>query len=150
MRRLRVLISAFALSPFEGSEDAVGWCLVTRLSRYHDVTVICGDVAANGPTSLDLSKYLAHNGEIPNLKIRYIEPSRPISVLEKISRVPGMQITYYLAYLLWQRAALRVATDLHIQKPFDIIHQLNMIGFREPGSLWKLPNRFIWGPIGGA
>lgn len=24
-----------------------------------------------------------------------------------------------------------------------------MVGFREPGYLWKLPIPFIWGPIGG-
>ena len=32
---------------------------------------------------------------------------------------------------------------------FDLIHQLNMVGFREPGYLWKLNIPFVWGPIGG-
>lgn len=35
----------------------------------------------------------------------------------------------------------------------DVLHQLNMIGFREPGYLWKLSQEngvpFVWGPIGG-
>ena len=32
----------------------------------------------------------------------------------------------------------------------DLIHQLNMIGFREPGYLWKIKRiPFVWGPIGG-
>lgn len=32
----------------------------------------------------------------------------------------------------------------------DILHQLNMIGFREPGYLWKIKEvPFVWGPIGG-
>ena len=34
-----------------------------------------------------------------------------------------------------------------------MLHQLNMIGFREPGYLWKLSQEngvpFVWGPIGG-
>ena len=30
----------------------------------------------------------------------------------------------------------------------DILHQLNMIGFREPGYLWKIKNiPFVWGPV---
>jgi hypothetical protein len=32
---------------------------------------------------------------------------------------------------------------------YDIIHQLNMVGFREPGYLWKINKPFVWGPIGG-
>lgn len=32
----------------------------------------------------------------------------------------------------------------------DVVHQLNMIGFREPGYLWKIEGiPFVWGPIGG-
>jgi glycosyltransferase involved in cell wall biosynthesis len=38
---------------------------------------------------------------------------------------------------------------LHEKIKFDLVHQLNMIGYREPGYLWKLPLPFIWGPIGG-
>ena len=32
---------------------------------------------------------------------------------------------------------------------FDLIHNLNPIGYREPGYLWKLNLPYIWGPIGG-
>ena len=36
------------------------------------------------------------------------------------------------------------------QHHIDIVHQLNMIGFREPGYLWKIEDKlFVWGPIGG-
>ena len=32
-----------------------------------------------------------------------------------------------------------------------MLHQLNMIGFREPGYLWKLSKEtdipFVWGPV---
>lgn len=30
----------------------------------------------------------------------------------------------------------------------DVLHQLNMIGFREPGYLWKIEGiPFVWGPV---
>jgi len=40
MKRLKILISAHELSPYQGSECAVGWNIVTRLAQYHDIVVI--------------------------------------------------------------------------------------------------------------
>ncbi len=57
---------------------------------------------------------------------------------------------YYTGYAAWQRAAYRAALDLHRDRPFDLAHQLNITGYREPGYLWKLPIPFVWGPVGGA
>ncbi len=46
-----------------------------------------------------------------------------------------------------------MAKDICKQEKIDVLHQLNMIGFREPGYLWKLSQEngvpFVWGPIGG-
>jgi glycosyltransferase involved in cell wall biosynthesis len=60
------------------------------------------------------------------------------------------QPIYYAAYERWMRQALVVAHRLvHEEGGFDLCHQLNMIGFREPGYLWQLPLPFVWGPVGG-
>lgn len=48
------------------------------------------------------------------------------------------------------RDAYKLACTLHQENPFDVAHQLGPIGFRNPGYLWKLNCRTIWGPIGGA
>jgi hypothetical protein len=40
MKRLKVLIIAHEFSPIQGSECAEGWNLVTRLSHYHNISVI--------------------------------------------------------------------------------------------------------------
>lgn len=56
---------------------------------------------------------------------------------------------YYWTYRRWQKEAFKVARQLHRQIRFDLTHQLNMIGFREPGYLWRLGVPFVWGPIGG-
>ena len=61
-------------------------------------------------------------------------------------RIPGVG---YLSYNLWQRRALRAARQLHAQVRFDLVHHVNILGFREPGYLWKLDAPFIWGPVGG-
>lgn len=44
------------------------------------------------------------------------------------------------------KKTLTLAQDIIKKNHIDIIHQLNMIGFREPGFLWKLNKPFIWGP----
>lgn len=59
-----------------------------------------------------------------------------------------------LAFLLvlskWQKRTLKIAQQIIAENRIDVIHQLNMIGFREPGYLWKIRDiPFVWGPIGG-
>jgi glycosyltransferase involved in cell wall biosynthesis len=57
--------------------------------------------------------------------------------------------SYYWSYRQWQKDAFTLAQRLHAQVGFDVAHQLNMVGFREPGYLWRLDVPFVWGPIGG-
>lgn len=144
---MRVLISAFGCSPYRGSECAVGWNIPFALAAHHEVTVICGDLKSERPNWKGLTDYGLDN--IP-FKVEYVPPTRFISALERLHRLPGMWALYYWAYNLWQRRAFRRAKALHSEKPFEIIHQLNMIGYREPGYMWKLDAPFVWGPIGGA
>jgi glycosyltransferase involved in cell wall biosynthesis len=84
------------------------------------------------------------------LTFHFVEPP-PLSYWFQ-RETPIMRRTlYYTGYKAWQKAAFRVAQALHSQRPFDVVHQLNITGFREPGYLWKLTNvPFVWGPVGGA
>ena len=150
MNRKKILISAFAFSPYRGSECAVGWNIATRLAKHHDVTVLCGDVQSSLRTKKELERYFLGGAFIPNLNIQYVEPSYLTKFLEKIHRLPGLWCVYYLAYRLWQKKAYRTAKRLHANHPYELAHQLNMIGYREPGYLWKLPVPFVWGPVGGS
>ena len=149
MKRLRVLLSAFAFAP-TGSEAGVGWNVATRLARQHDVTVLCGDIAGDRPTETQLSKYFENNPNIPGLTICYVEPTRTMEELVRLHGKPGLWSLYYAAYTAWQKKAFTVAAHLHSDKPFDIAHQLTYMTYREPGYLWRLPLAFLWGPIGGA
>ena len=150
MTRGNILISAYAFSPYQGSECAVGWNIVTRLAKIHDVTVLCGDLSRDQRMKADLDRYFSENPPIAGLHIHYVKPNFLIQVFEKIHTLPGFWMSYYWAYNLWQRKAFQNARKLHAECPFDLIHQLNMIGFREPGYLWQLRIPFVWGPIGGA
>lgn len=60
---------------------------------------------------------------------------------------------FYKYYRQWQWKTYLMAKDICETEKIDVLHQLNMIGFREPGYLWKLSKEngvpFVWGPIGG-
>jgi glycosyltransferase involved in cell wall biosynthesis len=147
---MRVLLSAYAFSPYRGSECAVGWNIVTRMAKFHEVTVLCGDVSQSLETKKDLERYFNEHGPIPQLTIQYVPPSILIIFIERLHQIPGLWALYYLAYNLWQLKAYRVAKELQAKRPFDLAHHLNMIGYREPGYLWRLPLTFVWGPVGGS
>jgi glycosyltransferase involved in cell wall biosynthesis len=150
MKRLRVLLSAFAFSPERGSEPGIGWEVGTRLARYHDVTLLCGDVAGGRPTESVLARYFRTNRPVPGLTIRYIAPSCTAQIFNWLHNRPGFWPLYYGAYAIWQHQAFAVAQELHAGNRFDIAHQLTYGTYREPGHLWRLPVPFFWGPISGA
>ena len=153
---MRVLVSAFAFSPYRGSECSVGWNIVNELAKHHNVTVLCGDLRGDKHTYREFERYYGVAGVPKNeadsatgLSIEYIAPTCLISFLEQVHNIPGFWGVYYLAYWLWQKKAYRRARVLNTEKRFDVAHQLNMIGYREPGYLWKLDIPFFWGPVGG-
>ncbi len=151
-RRRRVLVSAYAVSPARGSEPGIGWNIATRLAKWHDVTVICSpQVPPKAQMFRDeIERYIEANGPIPGLSFHYVEPPLASYLLQR-ERSPMRQTVYYSGYRAWQRAAYHAAQQLHHERPFDLVHQLNITGFREPGYLWKLTDvPFVWGPIGGA
>ena len=42
------------------------------------------------------------------------------------------------------------AKEIIAHEKIDIVHKLNMIGYREPSYFWEIENiPFVWGPIGG-
>jgi glycosyltransferase involved in cell wall biosynthesis len=138
-RRPRVLLSAYAIDPTGGSEEMVGWQRSVQSARFFDTWVVCAPhISREG-----IEGYMEEHGAIPGLEIVYVEKSRWLMILE---RVPGL---FYLSYNLWQREAYKVARRLEREIGFDLVHQVNYCGYREPGYLWKLEAPFVWGPIGG-
>src|SRR5688572_19929337 len=150
--RRRVLVSAYAVSPDRGSEPGMGWNICTRLARHHDVTVVCSSQVPPGAEDFrgEIRRYLGERGAIPGLSFHFVDPPLASYLLQR--ETPLLRRTlYYTGYRSWQRAAFRAAAALHAREPFDLVHQLNITGFREPGYLWKLPGvPFVWGPVGGA
>ena len=145
----RILVSAYAVSPIRGSECALGWEISKRLGEYFDVTVLmCEKTPSNVPFYFEIKEYIEKNGNIKNVfyvPVKMPEASKKYTKLHDLGFWPA----YYWGYNCWQKAAFIKAKELHAKNPFDGVYQLNMIGFREPGYLWKLNIPYIWGPTNG-
>lgn len=137
-KKLKILISCYACSPKRGSEPGMGWSFVFGLSKQHEVHVIVEKEKWQKDIELFLEKH-----QNQNLKFYFIHKKRN-RFLRKI-----WPPSYYWYYKIWQKEAFSLAEKLEKEHNFDAIHQLNMVGYREPGYLWKMKKPFVWGPIGG-
>lgn len=140
-RRLKVLISAYACSPFRGSEPGVGWGFVKALARHHDLWVI----SEKNEFESDIESALAAMPDLrDSVTFHYVPRLRPNAMLKRV-----WPPSYYWSYRRWHQDVAEVARRLHADHGFDLAHQLTMVGFREPGYMWKLGVPFVWGPVGG-
>jgi glycosyltransferase involved in cell wall biosynthesis len=149
MRRLKVLIAAYACDPYIGSEMAVGWSWPTAIARNHDVWVITAEWQRES-----IERFIAcapatysniHFAYVTAKPWHYSDANRFWRMCEGSILKPLM----HFSYRIWQRDALKLARELHEKVQFDLVHQLTFVGFRFPGHLWKLDVPFVWGPIGG-
>lgn len=139
-KRLKVLLGCYACDPNFGSEPGMGWQFVRLIAKSHDVHAI----VEKGEFEQNLTDYAkAHPEEIKGITFHFI-PREHHHFLRKI-----WPPSYYWFYNKWQKKAYQYAIKLHEKELFDLVHQVNMAGYRSPGELWKLDLPFIWGPIGG-
>lgn len=138
---INILVNAYAVSPTWGSEQGMGWNWIINLAKYCHV-----DVITEGEWQDEIEKTLITLPHQDNIIFHYL----PVST--KVRQMCWNQgdWRFYWHYKKWQRRALKKAEIICRTKHIDIIHQLNMIGFREPGYLWKIQDiPFVWGPVGG-
>lgn len=136
---MKILVNCYACSPYRGSEPGMGWNFVKCLSKFHELHII-----TEKKYQKDLDKYFCeHPDEKKYYHFHFIKRERH-NILRKI-----YPPSYYWFYKKWQKKVLAFSQELEKTHHFDIIHQLNMIGYREPGYLYKLKKPFVWGPIGG-
>ena len=139
---LKILINAYACSPNMGSEPGMAWNWVSNLAKYCEVHIITEsefqDKIEDVVPKLEQGK---------NMHFYY----NPVS--DEIRKMCWNQgdWRFYKYYKEWQWKTYLIAKDICSKQHIDVLHQLNMIGFREPGYLWKLSKEtdipFVWGPV---
>ena len=141
---MKILINAYACSPNMGSEPGMAWNWCVNLAKHCELHIITeGEFREKIETELPMLK------QNSNMHFYY----NPVS--EKVRRMCWNQgdWRFYYYYKKWQKKTADIARAICKKEQIDILHQLNMIGFREPGYLWKVSQEtgipFVWGPIGG-
>lgn len=145
---LSILINAYACSPDMGSEPGMAWNWCVNLAKYCELHII-----TEGEFRERIEAVLPTLTQGKNMHFYW----NPIGGDDdercaKIRRMCWNQgdWRFYKYYRKWQWRTYELGKDICAQRHIDILHQLNMIGFREPGYLWKLDGvPFVWGPIGG-
>ncbi|MDD2582994.1 MAG: glycosyltransferase [Desulfuromonadaceae bacterium] len=138
---MNILINAYAVSPNHGSEPGVGWNWTIEIAKYCNVHVI---TEAEFKNEIELA--LRNLPQKDNIHFYFND------IGEKARKMCWNQGDYrfYYYYKKWQKRTYEIALGIIKNNKIDIIHQLNMIGYREPGYLWNIKEiPFVWGPIGG-
>lgn len=163
---LKIIINSYACCPNMGSEPGMGWNWIIHLAKYCELYVI-----SEGEFRVKVETWMIELGarHIEALKTDAVESSgwyslkndgwqgkvcfywNPVSVdVRKMCWNQG-DWRFYRHYEKWQRKTADIARKIIECNHIDILHQLNMIGFREPGYLWQVSKEsgvpFVWGPV---
>ncbi len=138
---LNILINAYAVAPNWGSEQGVGWNWITNIAKYCNCYII-----TEGEWRKEIECALRELPQRDNIHFYY----NPVS--DKVRKMCWNQgdWRFYYHYAQWQKKTLKIAQQICCEYKIDVIHHLNMVGFREPGLLWKINGpSYVWGPLSG-
>ena len=133
---MRILFSAFACDPNQGSEPGAGWAWATELARSgHELLLVTRE--RNRAAIEDfITNY-------PQANIRFL--------FEDVRRVPqnikGLGIYPY--YFAWQLKLYLRAKELFDLNQIDCIHHMTYGSYRTPFFLSFLNKPSIFGPVAG-
>jgi glycosyltransferase involved in cell wall biosynthesis len=136
---MKVLLVGHALGPGMGSEPGNTWNFAWHLAGAHDVTLLSHPLHR-----ARVEEELAKNPR-PGLDIHWVTLNDRIDPWHPEKSEKGLK----LHYMLWQRAAAKLARRLCESQPFDVAHHFSWGTVNAPPLLHKLPVPVVWGPIGG-
>ncbi len=137
MDKPTILVTAYAVNPYKGSEDGMGWNMILQIARFQKVIAITRE---NNQFAID--QYLAENNipEAENIQFEYFDTPYYMRFWKKGGR--GALLYFYL----WQYCVANWI--LKKNWDYDIVHNLNFHNDWTPSFLWKTKKPFVWGPIG--
>ncbi len=137
---MNILLSAYSINPYKGSEDAVGWNWVLTLSRRLPNSTIY--IITKRFNENDTRRGIEEFG-LKNVKLIVVDVPNVLNWFkEKHSAF------HHGYYILWQKVAYDWVKKSGIK--FDIIHHITMGDFRIPGYMQNFKDAHtIFGPVGG-
>ncbi len=132
-----ILVTAYAVNPFKGSEDGMGWNFVCQIARFNKVIAVTRE--NNRP---HIEKFIAAHPDEKYGNIQFLYFDLPYWMRFWKRKGQGAMLYYWM----WQ-----IAMPGFIRKTgvnFDVVHNLNFHNDWTPSYLWKLNKPMVWGPIG--
>jgi glycosyltransferase involved in cell wall biosynthesis len=130
-----ILITAYDVNPFQGSESATGWNYPYHISKYNKVTVVTRE--NNLP---EIQRYISEK-KLNVENIEFIGFDLPLWARFWKKGARGSFLYFYL----WQ--FFLSLFFFSKRSSFDVCHSLNFHCDWAPSFLWILGKPFIWGPI---
>ncbi|CAN5530522.1 hypothetical protein BH11BAC2_BH11BAC2_01170 [soil metagenome] len=132
-----VLLSAYAVNPYHGSENGMGWNFINQIARFNKVIAI-----TRKNTRTDIERFMQEHPADHHKNIRFVYYDLPYWMRFWKKGGRGALLYYYM----WQYILPMYVRRLKLE--FDIVHNLNFHNDWTPSRLWTLHKPFVWGPIG--
>ncbi|MDX1348958.1 MAG: glycosyltransferase family 4 protein [Putridiphycobacter sp.] len=134
-----ILITAYAVNPYNGSEDGTGWNIAREIAKTHKVILI---TRKNNIPFIEKFKAESTDSVLNNMQCYGFDLSETAMKVKKKLGERG----YVLYYYFWQLRIVKFIQKMGFE--FDICHSLNFHSDSQPNFLWKLGKPTFWGPIG--
>jgi glycosyltransferase involved in cell wall biosynthesis len=142
---MRVLLSAFACAPGQGSEEGIGWNWAVELARLGHQVVVLTDSLHQA-----LIEERRARGDLPpGLEFAFFMPAPLDRFRHWWARTISQSISDHLTHLAWQILVLGHVRERFAGQHFDLVHHITYGGIRHPSLLGRLPWPFVLGPVGG-
>lgn len=134
---MNIIYIAYSCSPFNGSEDKIGWSIPFESAKTNQVFVVTKEEQRSS-----IEKYLECN-TVGNMHFYYVDIP---AFCKKLFSGP----LYSGRLNIWNRRAISVVRSICKRRRIDIIHQITPVEFRSIGDYGKFPGvKFVCGPIAG-
>lgn len=134
-----ILMTAYAVNPYKGSEEGTGWNFICQAARFNNVIAV-----TRKNNREDIEKYMLQNPEQYALygRISFLYFDLPKWMITW-KKGPLLSALYFY---IWQ---LSVAVWLMRRRTrFDVGHSVNFHSNWTPTFLWLLGKPYVWGPAG--
>ena len=139
-QKIKVLVTAFACNPNQGSEPGIGWGWVVSLAKVCQLTVLTTSCNRQGIEEAQ------KDGYCKNAEFLYLDVM-PWSA--RLNRKGRGKVGVMVRLVLWQYQVKKRLGKLARSREFDIFHHLTLGAFRMPFSVTGHGVVSVVGPVGG-
>lgn len=134
-----ILVTAYAVHPYKGSEDAMGWNMILQAAAHNRIIAV---TRKNNRAAIEsyIHSQPGRHDLFERIQFMYFDwPKWTIAW----KRGPLLSLIYYYG---WQ---FTLALWLLFKRlPVDVVHNLNFHNDWTPSFLWLLRKPFVWGHVG--